>query len=91
MVMVNVHVFDFLIHLSKFVFYDISLNTHLNFKKPIKPGLFLKNPSVFPKKNRWVGFFVKHPTLDVIHHLKGLETGSNRRFPDFFICGHELL
>ena len=28
---------------------------------------------------------------DVIHHLKGLEAGSNLRFPDFLICGHELV
>ena len=41
MVIVNMHVFDFLIHLSKFAFCDIVLNIYLNLKKKhIKPGLF---------------------------------------------------
>ena len=33
MVIVNVHVFDFLIHLSKFAFCDISFKYPLKFKK----------------------------------------------------------
>ena len=51
MVIVNVHVFDFLIHLSKFAFCDISFKYPLKLKKKnIKPGLFFKKHGL--KKNR---------------------------------------
>ena len=56
MVIVNVHVFDFLIHLSKFAFCDISLKYPLKLKKKtLNPGFF-KNPWVFPKKPGGLGF-----------------------------------
>ena len=57
MVIVNVHVFDFLIHLSKFAFCDISFKYPLEFKKKKhKTRAFLKNPWVFPKKPGGLGF-----------------------------------
>ena len=43
MVIVNVHVFDFLIHLSKFSFCNISYEYLVIFKKKIKPGLLKKH------------------------------------------------
>ena len=58
MVIVNVHVFDFLIHLSKFAFYDISFKYLLKFKKTLNPGSF-KKPMCFSEKPGWVGFFIK--------------------------------
>ena len=61
MVIVNVHVFDFLIHLSKFAFCDISIKYPLKLKKKtLNPGFF-KKPMGFSKKPGWVGFFVKNP------------------------------
>ena len=67
MVIVNVPVFDFLIHLSKFAFCDMSFKYPLKFKKKtLNPG-FLKKHDFFPKKNGWVGFLAKKnsffPTL----------------------------
>ena len=58
MVLVNVHVFDFLIHLSKFVFYDISFKCLLKFKKNIKPVFFKHEPGVFFFVKKNVFFFL---------------------------------
>ena len=57
MVIVNIHVFDFLIHLSKLAFCDISFKYPLKFKKKtLDPGFF-KKPMGFSKKNGWVVYF----------------------------------
>ena len=61
MVIVNVHVFDFLIHLSKLAFCDISFKYPLKFKKkPLNPGFFKKTHGFFQKTQvGWV--FCKKP------------------------------
>ena len=57
MVIVNVHVFDFLIHLSKFAFCDISFKYALKFKKKtLKPGFLKKNMGFSKKKTGGLGF-----------------------------------
>ena len=59
MVIVNVHVFDFLIHLSKFAFCDISFKYLLKFQKTIKSGYFKKDHGFFQKNVCF--FFYKKP------------------------------
>ena len=57
MVIVNVNVFDFLIHLSKFAFCDISCKYSLKFKKKtLNPGFLKKKTWVFPKNTCGLGF-----------------------------------